>query len=168
MKLPISASVRIAIVVSQFNSDITEGLLRGAKARLAEDDVSISEEDIIEAPGAFELPLLAQTLGQIGRYDGIVCLGCVIKGETAHFEYISQAASLGIMMASLSIERPVSFGVLTTYTDEQAIARSRDDVQNKGREATEACLHAIAIRRRILGLTPRVGAARPNHVIAAT
>jgi 6,7-dimethyl-8-ribityllumazine synthase len=139
----------LAIVVSRFNEEITSGLLRGAKAYLAEQDIEVGPGDIIEAPGAFELPLIAQTLARRPDYDGVICLGCVIKGDTAHFEFISLGASTGIMMAALSTEKPITFGILTTYTDEQAEARSRDDGSNKGREAASACLETIRTIRRI-------------------
>lgn len=139
----ISPANRIAIVVSRFNEDVTNGLLSGARASLAEHGIDLPESDLYSAPGAFEIPLIAQTLARTGKYDGVICLGCVIKGDTAHFEYISHAASTGLMAASLATGVPLTFGILTTYTDEQAIARSRDDVHNKGREATLACLEAI-------------------------
>jgi len=140
---------RIAIAVSAFNPEITSGLLRGARAYLAQQGQPVADDDIIDAPGAFELPLIAQTLARAGRYDGVVCLGCVIKGDTAHFEFISLAASQGLMMASLASEIPIAFGILTTYTDEQAEARSREDAANKGREAAEACLKTIRTLRQI-------------------
>ena len=142
---------RIAIAVSRFNEDITGGLLAGARAHLTEQGAPVTDQDVIEAPGAFELPLIAQTLARTGRYDGVICLGCVIKGDTAHFEFISLGASLGLMEASLATETPISFGVLTTYTDEQAEARSRDDAANKGREAADACLRTILTLRHIRG-----------------
>lgn len=144
-----SPPVRLAIAVSRFNEDVTYGLLRGAQAYLSEHGVTVAERDIIEVPGAFEVPLIAQTLVRSGGYDGVICLGCVIKGDTAHFEFISLGASLGLMKASLATETPIAFGVLTTYTDEQAEARSRDDAANKGREAAAACLETVATLRRI-------------------
>ena len=137
----------LAIVVSQFNQKITSGLLRGAKAYLAEQHIEIRPDDIVQAPGAFELPLIAQTLARREDYDGVICLGCVIKGDTAHFEFISLGASVGIMMAALSTEKPITFGILTTYSDEQAEARGRDDESNKGREAASACLETIRAMR---------------------
>ncbi|AZS21771.1 MULTISPECIES: 6,7-dimethyl-8-ribityllumazine synthase [unclassified Caulobacter] len=140
---------RIALVVSRFNADIVDGLVLGARAVLEAEGVSLGEEDIVEAPGAFELPLIAQTLAASGRFDGIVCLGCVIKGDTAHFEYISQGVAAGLMTAGLSTGRPISFGVLTTYDEDQALARSREDVDNKGREAAHACLQAWRTLRSI-------------------
>jgi 6,7-dimethyl-8-ribityllumazine synthase len=139
-----AATPRIAIVVSRFNAEVTSGLLEGARAQLREGGVEVPEAAIFEAPGAFEIPLLAQALARSGRFDGVVCLGCVIKGDTAHFEYISQAASTGLMSASLATGVPLTFGILTTYTEEQALVRSRDDEHNKGREAAAACLASLA------------------------
>ncbi len=144
-----SPELRIAIVVSRFNEDVTNGLLSGARASLADHDINLSDRDIYSAPGAFEIPLIAQTLARTGKYDGVICLGCVIKGDTAHFEYISQAASSGLMAASLATGVPLTFGILTTYNDEQAAARSRDDVHNKGREAALACLEVLATLRSL-------------------
>jgi 6,7-dimethyl-8-ribityllumazine synthase len=143
------ADVRLAIVVSRFNEDVTGGLLKGAQACLAEHGLAIPDEDVVRAPGAYELPLFAQALARTGRYDGVICLGCVIKGDTAHFEFISLGAAMGLMTAGLATETPITFGVLTTYTDEQAEARSRDDAANKGREAASACIEALLTLRRI-------------------
>jgi 6,7-dimethyl-8-ribityllumazine synthase len=140
---------RIALAVSAFNPEVTGGLERAARAYLAGQDAAVAEEDVVAAPGAFELPLIAQALARTGRYDGVVCLGCVIKGDTAHFEFISLAASMGMMSASLVTETPIAFGVLTTYSDEQAEARSREDAANKGREAAEACWKTVQTLRRI-------------------
>lgn len=132
------SDLRFAIVVSRFNPEVTGGLLRGAEAVLSEQKISPAE--VIYAPGAFEIPLIAQTLAHTDRYDGVICLGCVIKGDTAHFEFISAGSALGLMQAGLSTETPITFGILTTYTDEQAEVRSRDDEHNKGREAALACV----------------------------
>jgi 6,7-dimethyl-8-ribityllumazine synthase len=140
---------RIAIVLSRFNPEVTDGLLKGALAQLADHGAPVASGDVIDAPGAFELPLIAQALARTGLYDGVVCLGCVIKGDTAHFEFISQSVSLGVMMAGLSTETPITFGVLTTYTKEQALARAGDDTENKGREAGGACHAAVTALRTI-------------------
>ena len=140
---------RIALVVSRFNDDITGGLQRGALEWLGEHAIVVAQTDLIAAPGAFELPLIAQALARTGRYQGVICLGCVIKGDTAHFEFISLGAATGLMQASLSTGVPIAFGILTTYTEDQAISRSRDDVHNKGREAAAACVESIAILQRI-------------------
>ena len=138
-------SWRIAVVVSRFNQEVTGGLQRGAMAYLKQQGIAVAASDIYAAPGAFEIPLLAQTLARIGRYDGVVCLGCVIKGDTAHFEFISLGATMGLMQAALQTEVPITFGIITTYTDEQAIARSRDDAHNKGREAAASCVESLEV-----------------------
>ena len=132
------AGYRFAIVVSRFNGEITEGLLRGARERLAEASVPDENVTIIHVPGAFEIPITAQRLGESGEYDAIVCLGCLIKGDTMHFEYIAEAASHGIMQAAAATGVPMAFGVLTTLTEEQAVERSRSSQDNKGREAAAA------------------------------
>ena len=142
---------RLALVVSRFNTDVTGGLRRGARAWLSEHGIALRDEDLFDSPGAFELPLIAQTLARTGRYDGVICLGCVIKGDTAHFEFISLGAATGLMQASLATEVPIAFGVLTTYTEEQAIVRSRDDAHNKGREAAAACVESLAVLQAIRG-----------------
>ena len=134
---------RLAIIVSQFNDNVTHGLLRGAQACLKENGITVAENQIYSAPGAFEIPLLAQTLAKSGHFDGVICLGCVIKGDTAHFEYISETTGHGLMQVTLATGVPVTFGVLTTYTNEQAIVRSRDDKHNKGREAAAACFESL-------------------------
>ena len=132
---------RLAIVMSRFNSEVTSGLLNGSLAYLAEQGIAAPQ--VYDAPGAFEIPLIAKTLAKSGRYDGVICLGCVIKGDTAHFEFISLGATMGLMTASLDTGVPLTFGILTTYTDDQAVVRSRDDAHNKGREAAAACVEAL-------------------------
>lgn len=134
--------MRFAIVVSEFNADINDGLLAGALELFAEQKVKVKKEDVFRAPGAFELPLLAKKLAKKKTYDGVVCLGCVIKGDTMHFEFISLASAMGILQAGLETEKPVAFGVLTTLDEEQARVRSLPGPENKGREAAAACLSA--------------------------
>ncbi len=140
---------RLALVVSRYNEDVTGGLRDGAIAWLFERGIDVREDDVIAAPGAYELPLIAQALARSGRYDGVICLGCVVKGDTAHFEFISLGTATGLMQAALATGVPIAFGVLTTYTDEQAVSRSRDDPHNKGREAAAACVETIAILQAI-------------------
>jgi 6,7-dimethyl-8-ribityllumazine synthase len=142
---------RIAVVTSRFNQEVTSGLERGALTYLAEQGITVAASDIHAAPGAFEIPLLAQTLARASGVDGVVCLGCVIKGDTAHFEFISQGATIGLMQASLQTETPLTFGIITTYDEDQAIARSRDDIHNKGREAAAACLETLEMLHTIRG-----------------
>jgi 6,7-dimethyl-8-ribityllumazine synthase len=141
--------MKLAILVSRFNTEVTEGLLHGAQAYLAEQGIPFDSKDLFRAPGAFEIPLMAQTLAKTGRYQGVICLGCVIKGDTAHFEFISLGATVGIMQAQLATEVPITFGILTTYTDEQAIVRSRENTENKGREAAAACVEAAQFLRQV-------------------
>ena len=144
------AGCRFAIVVSSFNQDITDGLLRGAHTALQETGVNSADVTVVRVPGAFEIPLTARRLARSGRYDAVVCLGCVIKGDTMHFEYIASAVSHGIMAVGVETGVPVTFGVLTTLTEDQAVARAADGVDNKGREAA---LAAVEMAR----LVPRLG-----------
>ncbi len=138
-----SEKFRLAMIVSQFNENVTHGLQKGALQYLKEQGVKISADAIFSAPGAFEIPLMAKALAKTGAFDGVICLGCVIKGDTAHFEFISLGAATGLMNATLETGVPITFGVLTTYTDEQAVVRSRDDAHNKGREAAAACVESL-------------------------
>jgi 6,7-dimethyl-8-ribityllumazine synthase len=143
--------VRLAAVVSEFNPAVTSGLLNGARRYLEEQGIDLPTEAVFSAPGAYEIPLIARAVASTGAYNGIICLGCVVKGDTAHFEYISLAATLGLMMTSLNLGIPLSFGILTTYTDEQAEARSADNAHNKGREAAAACVKSIHVLERLRG-----------------
>lgn len=143
---------RFAIVVSQFNTLVTHGLLRGAKAFLAENNVPVDAQHVFEVPGAFEIPLVAEKVARSGKFDGVITLGCVVKGETAHFEYISLAATNGVMTANLNSGVPIAFGVITTYTAEQAERRAKDDDFNKGREAASACLATVKALRAVAAL----------------
>jgi 6,7-dimethyl-8-ribityllumazine synthase len=140
--------MRFAIVISRYHREITDGLYSGAAAYFAEKGVELRAEDVIDAPGAFEMPLIAQQIARTGRYQGVVCLGCVIKGDTAHFEFISLGAAIGIQQASLGTGVPIAFGILTTYTDEQAILRSEPGPENKGREAAQACFQSARVLTR--------------------
>jgi 6,7-dimethyl-8-ribityllumazine synthase len=140
-------SFRIGIIQSEFNEEVTGGLRRGALEVLREHGVQEITE--FKAPGAFEIPLIAKRLAKSGKVDGVICLGCVIKGDTAHFEFISLGATLGIQNVSLETEIPISFGILTTYTDEQARVRSSSDSHNKGREAALAVLASLKVLKSI-------------------
>ena len=146
-----AAGCRFAIVVSRFNPEITDGLLTGAREALTEADVSDDDVAVVRVPGAFELPLTAQRLAESGRFDAVVCLGCLIKGDTMHFEYIAEAATRGIADVNLATGVPVTFGVLTTLTDEQAEVRARPGDGNKGREAALAAVEMATLLRAIDG-----------------
>jgi 6,7-dimethyl-8-ribityllumazine synthase len=136
-------------VVSRFNPDITEGLLRGARAALVEASVPESDITVVRVPGAFEVPLTARQLALTRRFDAVIALGCVIKGDTMHFEYIADATSQGLMQAGLATGVPVAFGVLTTLSDAQALERSADGPGNKGREAALAAIEMATLFRQI-------------------
>jgi 6,7-dimethyl-8-ribityllumazine synthase len=138
-----------AIVVSRFNPEITDGLLKGALAALAEAAVRKEDVTIVRVPGAFEIPMAAMKLAETGRFDAVICLGCLIKGDTMHFEYIADATSHGIMDAAAATGVPIAFGVLTTLTDEQAAARAADGPSNKGREAAMAAVEMATLFRRL-------------------
>jgi 6,7-dimethyl-8-ribityllumazine synthase len=140
---------RFAVVVSRFNEEITEGLLRGALEFFAEQSIPTEAVKIFRVPGAFEIPLVAKRLAESGDYDAIVCLGCLIKGDTMHFEYIADAASHGIAQAATATGIPMAFGVLTTMTEEQAVERSGTGAGNKGREAAAAALEMATLFRQL-------------------
>lgn len=142
-------SGNIAIVVSRFNPEVTTGLLKGAMETLMANGFKEENITILHVPGAFEIPLAAKQLCRSGKYCGVICLGAVIKGDTAHFEYISESVAHGLMMLNLEMDIPVSFGVLTCYNDEQAEKRSADDEHNKGREAASAVIEMIALLKEI-------------------
>jgi 6,7-dimethyl-8-ribityllumazine synthase len=143
-----AAGYRFAIVVSRFNEEITEGLLTGARAALASAQVRTDDITLIRVPGAFEIPVTARRLAETGHFDAIICLGCVIKGDTMHFEYIASAVSQGIMDVGTATGIPVAFGVLTTLTDEQAAIRAAEGPGNKGREAALAAIEMATLWRR--------------------
>src|SRR5262245_44476480 len=144
-----AAGFRFAIIVSRFNADVTDGLLTGARAALAEAGVRDEDITLVRVPGAFELPVTAGKLAGTGRFDAVICLGCVIKGDTMHFEYISAAASQGIMNVSTTTGVPVAFGLLTALDDDQARVRSTDGPDNKGREAASAAIEMATLWRQL-------------------
>ena len=132
--------MRIAIVVSRFNDFITDRLLTGAEAALAEQGIAAEDVDVLRVPGAFEIPMVAQRVAETGRVSAVVCLGCLIRGATPHFEYIASACAHGITAAASATGVPMAFGVLTTNSVEEALERAAADQANKGREAALAAL----------------------------
>ena len=140
--------LRLAVVVSRFNGEVCKRLLRGALGALEEHGVQ--EPDIFWVPGSLELPVTALALAERGNHDAIVCLGCVIRGETYHFELVANQAAAGIMQVQLDTGVPVAFGVLTTEDKEQALARSGPK-NNKGAEAAEAAIEMANLMREIQG-----------------
>ncbi len=146
-EIPDGTGKRFGIVVSEWNSEITESLLDGCRSTLEANGVATEDIIVEHVPGSFELPLGARILASGNKLDGIVCLGCVIKGETKHDEYISNAVANGIMQLGLMSSLPVIFGVLTPNNMEQALARAGGDLGNKGDEAAAAVLKMAALRK---------------------
>ena len=136
---------RFAIVAASFNEFIVKPLVEGATRSILGAGVSEDDLDIAWCPGAVELPLVAQKLADTGRYDAVVAIGCVIRGGTAHFEYVSGMAANGIARASLDTGVPISFGVLTVESIEQAIERAGTKLGNKGCEAAEAAIEMVTL-----------------------
>ena len=132
----------IAVIISEFNKEIVDGLLNGCKKSLKDHKLNI-----IKVPGAFELPASAQKCVESGRYDAVITLGCVIKGDTDHYDYICQAVSNGIMNISIKSHIPVLFGVLTCQNAQQAFKRSRDNDFNKGFEVGNAAKSLLQSNR---------------------
>jgi len=148
-----ASGLRIAIVVSRFNDFVTDRLLSGAKDALAAAGAAPGAIDTVSVPGAYEVPQAARAAASTGAYDAVVCLGCLIRGETPHFEYISEAVAHGILSASAATGVPMSFGVLTTNSAEQALERAVPGSANKGWEAATAAVE-MATLRRALGAGP--------------
>lgn len=142
--------VRLAIVVARFNSAITTRLLDGALARSRE--LGVADVEVGRVPGAFELPIAAATWATSGAVDAVVAIGCVIRGETSHYELVAGECARGLMRAGLDAGRPVIFSVLTTENEAQALARSEPGGgHNVGREGVEAAVEMVALLRQITG-----------------
>jgi 6,7-dimethyl-8-ribityllumazine synthase len=140
---------RFAIVVARFNTAITDALLEGAVATLAEHGVPDDHVNVVQVPGAFEIPITAKRLAASGRYEVIIALGAVVRGGTPHFEYVAGECARGVSRVALEEDVPVIFGVLTTDTDEQARDRAGGKQGNKGFEAALAGLEMVTLLRRL-------------------
>ena len=127
--------LKFAIVVTRFNDFITEKLLGGALDALIRSGADTNDIDVARVPGAFEVPLAAKKMAQTGRYDALICLGAVIRGSTPHFDYVAAEVSKGVASVGLETDVPLSFGVITTDTIEQAIERAGTKAGNKGWDA---------------------------------
>ena len=138
--------LRVLILQSRFNDSVVAGLSLGALEYTAEVG---AQAEVQVVPGAFELPLIAQTAAFTGRYDAIVALGAVIKGETDHYDHIARESARGIMDASLTTGVPVAFGVLTVTKAAHAVSRSKPGRHNKGREAAAAAVDAALLIRKL-------------------
>jgi 6,7-dimethyl-8-ribityllumazine synthase len=139
----------LAVVVSRFNQALTEKLLAGAQEALANCGVDKDSVDIVWVPGSFELPLAAKRLAESGRYDAIACLGCVLRGETPHFEYVAGQAASGIGRVGLDTDVPVAFGVITADTLQQAVERAGGSSGNKGFDAVVTAVRMANLLKKI-------------------
>lgn len=144
-----SAPYTFGIVVSRFNEFITKRLLDGALDCLRRHGTPEQSIDVVYCPGAFEIPQVALQLAQADRYDALICLGCIIRGETPHFEYVAQAATSGIAKAAIECGTPIAFGVLTTESLEQAIDRAGAKGGNKGWEAALAAIELADLHEKL-------------------
>ncbi|HYM42469.1 MAG TPA: 6,7-dimethyl-8-ribityllumazine synthase [Steroidobacteraceae bacterium] len=140
---------RVALVAARFNDLIVDALVQGASATWLERGGAADDLAIVRVPGAFELPLAAARLAGSGRYEAVVALGCVIRGDTPHFEYVAGECARGLQQAALDTGVPIAFGVLTVETLEQARTRAAPGAGNKGAEAMDAALEMAALLKRI-------------------
>ena len=140
-----ASGFRFAIVVSRYNDFVTERLQAGALAALAVAGVRPDDVTVVVVPGAFEIPIAARRAAESGQYDAVVCLGCVIRGATPHFEYIASAVASGLTSASAATGVPMTFGVLTTNSVEEAIERAGEGPSNKGYEAAAAAVQMASV-----------------------
>jgi len=143
-----SQGVKIGVVVSRFNEMITEGLLAGALSTLKEAGIADEAITLVRVPGSLEIPLAAQRLAQTGTFEAIVCLGAVIRGETPHFDYICLQASNGLREVALKYDLPVTFGIITADTVEQALARA-GEARNKGSAAATSAVEMANLMKEM-------------------
>jgi 6,7-dimethyl-8-ribityllumazine synthase len=141
--------MRIAIVTARFNELVTTALLNGARGSLIRNGVSEDDIDTVWVPGSFELAPAAERFARTGRYDAIICLGTIIRGDTAHFEYVANGATSSIARVSLDTGLPVIFGVLTTENLDQALGRAGGHVGNKGADAAQTAIEMVNLYKQV-------------------
>lgn len=152
-----AAGLRFALVVARFNDFVTERLRSGAVEALTAAGVAAEHITTLRVPGSFEIPLAAQRAAETGQFDGVVCLGCLIRGATPHFEYIASAVAQGLTHASAATGVPMAFGVLTTNSAEEALERAQPGSGNKGWEAAMAAVEMATLLARLDRITARTG-----------
>ena len=160
-----STGLRFALVVSKYNDFVTDRLEAGAVAVLTAAGVGDADITVVRVPGAFEIPIAAQLAAAGGAFDAVVCLGCIVRGETPHFEYLASAVAQGLTAAAAATRIPMTFGVLTTNSIEEAIARAGEGSSNKGREAAAAAVEMATVARRLKRL-PNEDLARAKAPLA--
>jgi 6,7-dimethyl-8-ribityllumazine synthase len=146
---PPMAEPAVAVVASRYNAVVVQKLLDGAVERLVEHGIARDRITVVLVPGAWELPLACRRLAEAGGHQAVVALGCVVRGDTPHFEYVCSEASRGVIQASLDTGLPVSFGLLTTDTLEQAAERAGGSAGNKGAEAADAAVEMAQLMRAL-------------------
>ena len=141
--------LRVGVIAAQFNEAVTARLLRGAREAAERHGVREDDLTIVRVPGSFELPQAAERMARGGRWDALVALGCVIRGETAHFDFVAAEAARGVAQVARETGVPVAFGVLTTETTEQAMARSGGAQGNRGFDAMESAIKMASVHRQL-------------------
>ena len=158
-----AAGLHFGMVVSRFNSFITERLLAGALDALERSGAQQKQIEIVRVPGSFEIPVAAKKMAESRRFDAVICIGCILRGETSHFEYIATEVARGIQLAQMDTGVPLIFCVLTCDTLEQAIDRAGLKSGNKGFEAGLAAVEMGNLARKLAGQNPSGKAARPKR-----
>ncbi|MCC6140685.1 MAG: 6,7-dimethyl-8-ribityllumazine synthase [Nitrospira sp.] len=153
-----TTGMRFGLVVAKFNKFVTSKLLSSCLGALTAHGVNDADIEVVRVPGAFEIPLVAKTLAKSGRFEAVICLGAVIRGDTPHFDYICNEASRGIGQASLETGVPIIFGVLTTETVAQAIERADPAKFNRGGEAAKSAIEMASVIAQLKALEPVVAA----------
>ena len=145
----LAEGLKIGIVVSRFNEFITSKLLSGAEDTLRRHGANGDDITVAWVPGAFEIPLIAKKMAKSGKYDGIICLGAVIRGATSHYDYVCNEVSKGVALVNMETEVPTAFGVLTTENIEQAVERAGTKAGNKGSDAAMAVIEMVNLTKEL-------------------
>ena len=153
-RMPDATGLKVAVLHAAFNEEVVGGLLAGAREALKEMGAADKDVEVVEVPGAFELPLAARAAAHYGRFDAVVALGAVIRGETDHYEHVAREASAGLAAVARETMVPVGFGVLTVEKEAQALARARPGPENKGAEAARAAIAMVHVLRDLRGTRP--------------
>jgi 6,7-dimethyl-8-ribityllumazine synthase len=152
----IPADACVAVIAARFNAHIVDELLDGCRRRLAEEQITGDRLQIHRVPGAFELPVAAKALAQTKKFAAVICLGCVIRGDTPHFDYVAGEAARGIQLVAIETALPIIFGVLTTNTEQQARDRIGGSHGHAGERAAEAAMEMIVLMSRISNLKSQI------------
>jgi len=145
----LAQGLKFGIVVSRFNEFITSKLLSGAEDTLVRHGAEEADITVAWVPGAFEIPLIAKKMAKSGKYDGIICLGAVIRGATSHYDYVCNEVSKGVALVNMETEVPTGFGILTTENIEQAVERAGTKAGNKGSQTAEAVIEMVNLTRQL-------------------